>query len=39
MVKKIQVKDKDHHLAIAIKKNFVAGMRQIDIANLFKIDK
>ena len=39
MVKKIKIKDKDHHLAIAIKKNYEAGMRQIDIAHLFNIDK
>ena len=39
MVKKILVKDKEHHLAIAIKENFAAGMRQKDIAALFKISK
>ena len=39
MVKKILIKDKEHHLAIAIKENFAAGMRQKDIATLFKISK
>ena len=39
MAKKILVKDKEHHLAIAIKENFNAGMRQKDIAALFKISK
>ena len=39
MVKKILIKDKEHHLAIAIKQNFAAEMRQKDIATLFKISK
>jgi len=33
------IPDKNHHLAIAIKKNFEAGMKPIDIANLFGISK
>ena len=39
MAKKILVKDKEHHLAIAIKENFNARIRQKDIAALFKISK
>ena len=39
MVKKILIKAKEHHLAIAIKENFAAEMRQKDIATLFKISK
>ena len=33
------IPDKNHHLAIVIKKNFEAGMKPIDIANLFGISK
>ena len=33
------IPDKNHHLAITIKKNFEAGMKPIDIANLFGISK
>ena len=31
--------DTKHHLPIAIKQNFKAGMRPIEIAKLFKISK
>ena len=34
-----KIKDKKHHLAIAIKENFAAGMKPRDIAKLFKISK
>ena len=33
------IPDKNHHLAIAIKKTFEAGMKPIDIANLFGISR
>ena len=33
------IPDKNHHLAIAIKKNFEAGMKPIDIAKFFQISK
>jgi len=34
-----RVKDSNHELAIAIKKNYEAGMRQKDIAKLFNLSK
>ena len=33
------IPDKNHHLTIAIKKTFEAGMKPIDIANFFGISK
>ena len=35
----VKIKDNNHHLAIAIKKNYSAGMKAKDIAKLFKISK
>ena len=35
----VKIKDKDHHLAIAIKENYAAGMRPKEISSLFKISK
>lgn len=35
----VKIIDKNHHLAIAIKENYNAGMKPIDIANLFHITK
>ena len=35
----VKIKDKNHHLAIAIKENYAAGMKAKDIANLFGISK
>ena len=35
----IKVKDHNHELSIAIKKNYEAGMRPKEIAKLFKISK
>jgi len=35
----VKIKDKNHHLAIAIKENYSAGMKAKDIANLFGISK
>ena len=34
-----KIKDKDHWLAISIKKNFKAGMKAKDISKLFDISK
>ena len=33
----VKIKDKNNHLAIAIKENYSAGMKAKDIANLFGI--
>ena len=35
----VKIKDKNHHLAIAIQENYSAGMKAKDIASLFKISK
>ena len=35
----VKIKDKNHHLAIAIKENYSAGMKAKDIASLFHISK
>ena len=35
----VKIKDNNHHLAIAIKQNYSAGMKAKDIANLFNISK
>ena len=35
----VKIKDKKHHLAIAIKENFAAGMKPKDIAKLFNLSK
>ena len=35
----VKIKDKNHHLAIAIKENYAAGMKAKDICALFKISK
>ena len=35
----VKIKDKDHHLAIAIKENYSAGMKPKDIAALFHLSK
>ena len=35
----VKIKDNNHHLAIAIKQNYPAGMKAKDIANLFNISK
>ena len=35
----VKIKDKNHHLAIAIKENYMAGMKPKDIAALFHLSK
>lgn len=35
----VKIKDKNHHLAIAIKENYAAGMKPKEIASLFHISK
>ena len=35
----VNIKDKDHQLAIAIRKNYQAGMKPKEISNLFNISK
>ena len=35
----VKIKDKDHHLAIAIKENYSAVMKPKDIAALFHLSK
>ena len=35
----VKIKDRNHHLAIAIKENYSHGMKQKDIANLFHLSK
>ena len=35
----VKIKDKNHHLTIAIRENYVHGMKPKEIANLFKISK
>ena len=35
----IKIKDKQHHLAIAIKENFAHGMKPNEIADLFHLSK
>ena len=35
----VKIKGKNHHLAIAIKENYSAGMKAKDITNLFGISK
>ena len=39
MVKKIQLRDKEHHLATSIKTDYEAGMKQKDITALLKISQ
>ena len=35
----VKIKDKQHHLAIAIKENFAHGMKPKEIADLFHLSK
>ena len=35
----VKIKDKNHHLEIAIKENYIAGMKPKDIATLFHLSK
>ena len=35
----VKIKDKNHHLAIAIKENYAHGMKAKEIANLFHLSK
>ena len=35
----VKIKDRNHHLAIAIKENYIAGMKPKDIAALFHLSK
>ena len=35
----VKIKDKNHHLAIAIKENYAHGMKAKEIANLFYLSK
>ena len=35
----VKIKDKNHHLAIAIKENYAHGMKPKEIANLFHLSK